>query len=390
MNRKIKKKMKLARVATMSFSIVSQLRKQLEEIKNQNIDITIISGRDDGMEFINKLDIPHKDINIPRDISLIKDFLALINLYLCFRREDFDIVHSTTPKAGLLTSIAGFFARVPIRIHTFTGQAWANLSGFKRWICIKMDKVIITLNTQVYADSFSQVEFLLEQKVIKNLEDIKVLGDGSLAGVDVQRFSEKEKLFREERRVEFNIPNESFVFIYLGRINLEKGVNELIEAFNKLTKENRNAYLILVGPIDIKEPTEKIRIESLIQDSPNIRFYEYTDNPERFLSISDVLCCPSYREGFGTVIIEAAAMGITSIGSDVVGLKDSIINKETGLLFRSGDSEDLREKMQLLMDNHELRRSLNDNAKKNALNRFSSSRLSNLVIDEYKEKYGNK
>jgi glycosyltransferase involved in cell wall biosynthesis len=190
--------------------------------------------------------------------------------------------------------------------------------------------------------------------------------------------------------VEFNIPNESFVFIYLGRINLEKGVNELIEAFNKLTKENRNAYLILVGPIDIKEPTEKIRIENLIENSPNIRFYEYTDNPERFLSISDVLCCPSYREGFGTVIIEAAAMGITSIGSDVVGLKDSIINKETGLLFRSGDSEDLREKMQLLMDNHELRRSLNDNAKKNALNRFSSSRLSNLVIDEYKEKYGNK
>ena len=100
--------MKLARVATMSFSIVSQLRKQLEAIKNQNIDITIISGRDDGMEFINKLDIPHKDIKIPRDISLIKDFLALINLYLCFRREDFDIVHSTTPKAGLLASIAGF------------------------------------------------------------------------------------------------------------------------------------------------------------------------------------------------------------------------------------------------------------------------------------------
>ena len=106
--------------------------------------------------------------------------------------------------------------------------------------------------------------------------------------------------------------------------------------------------------------------------------------------MSDVLCCPSYREGFGTVVIEAAAMGITSIGSDVVGLKDSIINNQTGLLFRCGDSEDLREKMQLLMDNHELRKSLSENAVKNAMNRFSSSRLSNLVLDEYREKYDNK
>jgi len=383
--------MKLARVATMSFSIVSQLRKQLEAIKNQKIDITIISGRDDGMEFIDNLEIPHKDIQIPRDISLIKDFLALVNLYLFFKREDFDIVHSTTPKAGLLTSIAGFFARVPIRLHTFTGQAWANLSGFKKWICIQMDKVIISLNTQVYADSFSQVEFLLEQKVIKNLEDIKVLGDGSLAGVDLQRFSDMEKeIFRERRRAEFNIPHESFVFIYLGRINIDKGIDELFEAFNKLTKENRNAYLILVGPIDIKQPTEKNRVENLIKDSINITRYEYTDSPERFLSMSDVLCCPSYREGFGTVVIEAAAMGITSIGSDVVGLKDSIINNQTGLLFRCGDSEDLREKMQLLMDNHELRKSLSENAVKNAMNRFSSSRLSNLVLDEYREKYDNK
>ena len=383
--------MKLARVATMSFSIVSQLRKQLEAIKNQKIDITIISGRDDGMEFIDNLDIPHKDIQIPRDISLIKDFLALVNLYLYFKREDFDIVHSTTPKAGLLTSIAGFFARVPIRLHTFTGQAWANLSGFKKWICIQMDKVIISLNSQVYADSFSQVEFLLEQKVIKNLEDIKVLGDGSLAGVDLQRFSDTEKeIFREKRRAEFNIPHESFVFIYLGRINIDKGINELIQSFNKLTKENKNTHLILVGPIDIKQPTEKNRVENLIKDSINITRYEYTDSPERFLSMSDVLCCPSYREGFGTVVIEAAAMGITSIGSDVVGLKDSIINNQTGLLFRCGDSEDLREKMQLLMDNHELRKSLSENAVKNAMNRFSSSRLSNLVLDEYREKYDNK
>ena len=176
----------------------------------------------------------------------------------------------------------------------------------------------------------------------------------------------------------------------MGRINIDKGINELILSFNQLTKENKTTHLILVGPIDIKQPTEKNRVENLIKDSINITRYEYTDSPERFLSMSDVLCCPSYREGFGTVVIEAAAMGITSIGSDVVGLKDSIINNQTGLLFRCGDSEDLREKMQLLMDNHELRKSLSENAVKNAMNRFSSSRLSNLVLDEYREKYDNK
>ena len=254
------KGLKLARIATLSFSLVSQLKKQLEDCKNSGLEITLISGTDDGMSIIDDLDIKHKQIFIPRDISLIKDLVALIKLYLCFRHNKFNIVHSTTPKAGLLTAIAAYFARVPVRLHTFTGQAWANLSGWKRSVCILMDKVIILLNSRVYADSNSQVKFLYENKVISSIGDITVLGNGSLAGVDLDIFTNKKDKIREEKRASFNIPDSAFVFIYLGRINLEKGIRELLQAFNEVIRKDPKAVLLLVGPMDIKKPIESMNI----------------------------------------------------------------------------------------------------------------------------------
>ena len=135
------------RIATLSFSLLSQLKKQLEDYKEEGIEITLVSGSDEGMSIIDELGINYKKVVIPRDISIIRDLIALFKLYFFFKRNKFDIVHSTTPKAGLLTAIAAYLAGVPLRFHTFTGQAWANLKGLKRWICILMDKVIISLNT---------------------------------------------------------------------------------------------------------------------------------------------------------------------------------------------------------------------------------------------------
>lgn len=378
------KGLKLARIATLSFSLVSQLKKQLEDCKNSGLEITLISGTDDGMSIIDDLDIKHKQIFIPRDISLIKDLVALIKLYLCFRHNKFNIVHSTTPKAGLLTAIAAYFARVPVRLHTFTGQAWANLSGWKRSVCILMDKVIILLNSRVYADSNSQVKFLYENKVISSIGDITVLGNGSLAGVDLDIFTNKKDKIREEKRASFNIPDSAFVFIYLGRINLEKGIRELLQAFNEVIRKDPKAVLLLVGPMDIKKPIESMNIIEKISNNENIFRFNYTDEPQEFLFISDILCCPSHREGFGTVIIEAGAMGIPSIGSNVIGLKDSIIHNETGILFEKANSKELGKHMYELMDNSLLRKQLGINARKNAIENYSSTRLSSLILDQYK------
>ena len=379
--------LKLARVATLSFSLLSQLKKQLEDYKEEGIDITLVSGSDDGMSIIDELKINHKKIVIPRDISIIRDLIALFKLYFFFKSNKFDIVHSTTPKAGLLTAIAAYLAGVPLRFHTFTGQAWANLKGLKRWICIFMDKVIISLNTKVFADSNSQVKFLYENNVIRNKKNIHVLGNGSLAGVDLDVFSKSQIKNRDQNRENINIPRNAFVFIFLGRINIDKGIKELLEAFISIVKGNSEAYLLLVGPFDIKDPVEKSRIENTINKTKNILRHNYTSHPETFLSMSDVLCCPSYREGFGTVIIEAGAMGLPSIGSNVIGLEDSIIHNETGLLFEKGNKEELRKNMKLLMNNPDLRKRLGSNAYHNSVNNFSSSKLSQLVLDEYKNYY---
>ena len=143
---------KVARVGTIFFVLATQLRKQIADIEQAGMDVTLISGRDYGMEIIDDLKVKHHVVNFARDISLFRDFFSLFRLYWLFLKHDFTIVHSITPKAGLLTSIAGWLARTPVRIHTFTGQAWTHLSGLKRWTCIVMDKIIINLNTKVYAD----------------------------------------------------------------------------------------------------------------------------------------------------------------------------------------------------------------------------------------------
>tara|TARA_Y100001970_G_scaffold61075_1_gene77913 strand:- start:21259 stop:22437 length:1179 start_codon:yes stop_codon:yes gene_type:complete len=377
---------KLARVATLSFAVVSQLKKHLQHINEQGIDLTVVSSSDDGMDILNRSGIRHEKIQIPRDISLIEDIIALIKLYSFLRKENFDIVHSTTPKAGLLTAIAAYFAGVPHRFHTFTGQAWANLSGFKRWICILMDKLIIALNTEVYADSNSQVNFLHNNGVINELSEIIVLGNGSLAGVDLETFTSKDQSYRLKLRQQFSIPADSFVFLYLGRLNSEKGIWELLEAFRLLADKYQDIYLLLVGPLDFKEELEKRRAEHIISEMKNVIWHGYTDNPENFLSMSDILCCPSYREGFGTTVIEAGAMGLPSIGTDVVGLRDSIIDNKTGILVKRGDSEDLRENMEYLMNHNAYREELGSNALKNAVDNFSSSRVSRLIIEQYQKK----
>lgn len=375
--------MKIFRVSTVAFFIESQLKKQIIDLLDDGIDVHLVSS--DKCINIKHEKLSYHSIEICRKISILKDIKSLINLYLVFLKHKPDIVHSTTPKAGLLCAIAGYLAGVPVRLHTYTGQPWVEMSGLKRMVSKWSDKIINFLNVFNYADSKSQMLFLIENNIVTE-NKIKVLGCGSLAGVDIDRFnpykySEEEKL-KIRRRL--NIDGDNKVLTFVGRLSRDKGIYDLLDAFERIIKINSEVHLILVGPDEDFIPIKYSNIKD------KISIVGFSDSPEEYMSISDLLILPSYREGFGTVIIEAAAMGVPTLGSDIYGISDAVVNEETGYLVPVKRVDLLSEKINFLLNNDDLLKGAGRLARTRALDKFSSKYISEILIDEYHSKYEKK
>lgn len=376
------KNLKVARVSTVAFFVETQLRQQIKTIAQHGADVTVISTDTNlknsiaGTEYIS--------VNISRKVDIKRDFLTLLELIKLFKTRRFDIVHSTTPKAGLLCCLAAFIVRVPVRLHTFTGQPWVDFKGLKRKLFLWIDKLICTLNTRCYADSESQKQFLVANNVCTE-DSLSVLGFGSLAGVDLNRFNKDRFSLNEimALRKKLQIPPSAFVFLFVGRVCVDKGIRELIEAYKQLENLEKNIYLLLVGPqeMDLGDVLDKCNNQLITQ----IKLAGPSDKPEKFMAVSDVLVLPSYREGFGTVVIEAAAMGLPCIGSDVYGLSDAIINNESGMLIPVKDVNALSIAMSHLADNPDVVTKLGNNARERVEQYFSDTFVNELMIKEYEK-----
>lgn len=377
--------MKICRISTVSFVLKYHLRSQIAEMVRQSHSVFLVSSPHPELQNIaTEWGTQVYPIKIARQISPFEDLKALVLLYSYFRKKRFDVVHSITPKAGFLTALAGFAARVPIRLHTFTGQPWMNLKFFIRWIAKLCDRIIVLFNTRCYADSHSQRDFLVKEKIGPK-ERIFVLGNGSLAGIDFEKFNpEKWKPLRREIGNELKIPDSSQIINFTGRINKDKGICELIEAFETLTQEGRDVYLLLVGPLEIKREPIPSDFVQRIRENPKIRLFGDTPTPEKYFSISDLVCLPSYREGFGIVVLEAAAMAIPSIATRTVGIVDSIVDGKTGILVPVGDSHSLTEALRRLLDNEPLRTSMGTEARRYA-QQFDKILINTLVLKEYED-----
>jgi glycosyltransferase involved in cell wall biosynthesis len=373
---------KIARVSTVVFFIDTQLHSQIAMTVQSGAKVSIIASEPALNRPINGA--KYFSIDIPRAISPIKDFVALIKLWQLFRRERFDIVHSTTPKAGLLCAIAGKLAGVPIRIHSYTGQPWVTLAGSKRQVAKWSDWVIGRLTTASYADSQSQKKFLVSEQLVSP-KKLNVIGKGSLAGVDVKRFNPDryEEFERSVIKEGLGIPKDALVLLFVGRIVKDKGVVELVEAFRNVIvgQSDLNVFLLMVGPQELSN--DELGIETGSDVGQKIIFTGYTDVPEQFMAVSDVLCIPSYREGFGTVVIEAAAMGLPAIGTNIYGLSDAIVDGETGILVQTKNVPELTQALDRMIFDSQLRKSLGRNAQLRAERDFSSEVVNRLVIKEY-------
>lgn len=376
---------RIARVSTVPYFIITQLKKQLKALGASGANVLVVSSDGPELATLDKLEgIRSVPIEIPRSISPILDVIGLIKLYWLLRRERIQIVHSTTPKAGLLTAIAGLLAGVPIRLHTYTGQPWVNMYGIKGWIARTSDKLIAKLNIRCYADSPSQMEFLVKQEIILGSK-IAVLGAGSLAGVDTQRFNRKRFTNQQcdELRCSLAITKGVPLILFLGRVSIDKGVRELLESFANLKALGSKAHLLIVGPIDFTSGAAGFVTQKDIESVIDAHWVAFTETPEAYLAMADVLCLPSYREGFGTVVIEAAAMGVPTIGTTIYGLTDAVIDEQTGLLVEPRSVEALTNALAKLLGDNRLRLEMGEAAMRRASQLFDSEIINQHLIDEY-------
>jgi glycosyltransferase involved in cell wall biosynthesis len=364
-------------VATVEFAINAFLKQHLS-LLSKRFNITVVVNTSDP-SFLKKqgINVNVIPLDIKRNINIFSDLRALSSLFYLFLKNRPVSVQSITPKAGLLAMAAGYMARVPFKVHTFTGQVWVTKGGVFRYILKKLDTMIAFFSDYAIVDSPSQSQFLVEEKVLPLKKSI-VFGSGSVSGVDLEKFKPCKKTYADVRS-ELSIPDDAFVFVYVGRLNAEKGLLELATAFSKIHDDK--AYLVVVGP-DEGGYSQKIKNLSNM-NLGRVRLIGFTSEPYRYLAASNALCLPSYREGFGSVIIEAAAMGVPAIASNIYGISDAVQNYKTGLLHSPKNSDQLLKCMEVFLSNPDLVAEYGAAAKKRAINEFDAKILTKYWLDFY-------
>jgi len=320
-----------------------------------------------------------ESIPINRSVNLFRDIVSVFKLMRYLRAGNFFATHSVTPKAGLVCAVASFFARTPNRIHIFTGQVWHTKTGIFKRLLMTLDKVISKLNTHILVDGESQRRFLFKNKIVSEKKSL-VLGNGSISGVNHERFS-PSPIVRQSIRQELGL-DKKVVFGFMGRLNKDKGLADLFGAFNHLVPIMPGAHLLIVGP-------DEENIISWLYRHPNINksnatYIGPTSTPEKTMQGFDVFCLPSYREGFGTSVLEASCLGLPVICSDTYGLMDAMIHGETGLRHSVGEVNDLFEKMLTLGKSAELRDKMGTKGRAFAIANFNDIQITQEWLRFYK------
>lgn len=345
-------------------------------VEHENYDVTWIAGEDESLHKCVDEHIHFIPLNMKRGLAL--DGPRIIwQMYKIFKREKFDIVQYSTRNAGTYASIAAWMARIKTRLYCQWGMMFVALKGFKRFLLKLDEKLIVTLSTVVESESFSMFNFAIKHGIYKS-DKASVVWNGSACGVDVQKYElSKKALWRKEVREEHGISDKSIVFGYCGRITRDKGLNELFAAFKKVTEtlpNEKETYLMIIGSDDRAETINK-GLFNWAKSSPYVKFTGYTNNVPKYYSALDVFASLSYREGFGLVVIEAAAMEVPGIVSDAVGQRDTIEHGKTGYSVRTYNVDDVVEAMNFYIDHPDKAVEMGVNARKVVEEKYEQKEL---------------
>lgn len=319
--------------------------------KNTDWDITFICSNDE--KFANKLpeDVRYIPVSMKRGISL-DGFRAVVNMIKIFKTEKFDLVQYSTPNASLYAAIASKIAGINIRLYCQWGMVFVGFKGVKKKFFRQIEKIVCSLSTHIEPDSFGNLDFCHSDGIYPNNKG-SVVWYGSASGVNLSKFNINFKSnWRLDTRNKYNIQKNDFVYGFVGRITRDKGINELFKAFRKLL-ENNHVHLMLVGSMD-KADSVCDELYEWAKAEPRVHFCGYTNVVEQYLSAMDVYVLPSYREGFGSAVVEAEAMGVPVIVTDIPGPTDAMIKDKTGLVVKKANVESLYDAMLKMYKDKEL------------------------------------
>lgn len=378
-------KKKIAFVVAIPGSAESFLADHIAKLQ-EHYDVHLVANfpeNYDGSMFFK--DVTFHYVPIQRSINLGADWKALWSLKKLFKQEKFECVHSVTPKAGLLTALAGLLAGVPHRVHIFTGQVWATRTGAMRMLLKSMDKIIAMQNTKILVDGEGQRQYLIKEGVLKE-KNSKVPAEGSIAGIKLDRYVISESVRKQERE-KLGLSDDKVVYIFLGRLNHDKGIGELYEAFNRLVVECPNSVLLFYG-MDEEGYDAKAAAYPNIRKGENYFFPGLTRIPFNALQAGDVFVLPTWREGFGVSVLEAQALGLPVITSDAYGVVDASVEGVTGLRCGVNDPVGLYKCMKQYYDDAELRMSHGQAGRERVETHFSNDVVGKAWLDIYLEMLG--
>lgn len=375
-------KHKLIRITTVPISLEKLIEGQLNFMQDY-FEVTAVSSEKEALERLGKrLNVRTYFTEMTRKITPYKDLISVYTLYRFFKKEKPSIVHTHTPKAGVAGMLAARLAGVPVRLHTVAGLPLLETSGIKRKVLELVEMITFASATKVYPNSFRIAEILIENNYV-SVKKVHVIKNGSSNGIDTAFFdpaviSEVEK---NELRASLKIPKEAFVFVFVGRLVGDKGINELINSLMRFN--NPNVYLLLVGPLetDLDPLSERSILE--IESNENIVSVGYQTDVRPYFAISDALVFPSYREGFPNVVMQAGAMGLPSIVSNINGCNEIIEEGMNGIIVPVKNVDALFDAMQLMVNDVMFKNKLKENSRSSIVNRYQRKDMWKAIFKEY-------
>jgi glycosyltransferase involved in cell wall biosynthesis len=374
----------LFRIVTVPPSFETLLKYQLR-FMSQYYAVTAISSDKTQLEKVGISEgVKTYPVELTRRITLFKDLKALCRLYWYFRQKKPLFVHSHTPKAGLIGMLAAYLAHVPNRLHTVAGLPLMEASGWKRKLLNFTEWLTCHCATRVYPNSRGLKDFIVKDKFCKESK-LKVIGNGSSNGIDTSYFSpvhfspEEKKKLKEQ----FQIQTGDTVFCFIGRLVKDKGINELVEVFIEISVLHPQAKLLLVGQFERELDPLLPETEAEIQNNPHIISTGFQRDVRPCLAISDIFVFPSRREGFPNVVMQAGAMELPAIVTDINGCNEIVVDGVNGLIIPPKDKKALREKMELLLNDSDLRLKLKSSAREMITSRYEQKAVWEALLEEY-------
>lgn len=375
-------KQKLIRITTISVSLEKLLKGQLAFLNQYYEVVGLASGNEKLLEVEKREGIRTIEVDIVREINLIKDIKSLFSLIAVIKREKPFIVHANTPKGSLLAMVAASISHVPHRIYTVTGLRFETTKGIFRFILKTMERVTCFCATKVIPEGEGVKKLLINENITN--KPLHKIFNGNINGIDLDYYSLSEEVINKANTIKDS--NIYFTFCFIGRMVKDKGINELVHVFVKLHEEFPKTRLLLVGPFEKKSDPVTEDVERSILNHKGILFMDYQDDVRPFFAASDALVFPSYREGFPNVVLQAGAMGLPSIVSDINGCNEIIIEKQNGVIIHPKNEDALYNAMKNFVENKDgIVKDMANKARTMIESRYDQKKLWVEILAEYQK-----